>query len=202
MIHDGETNDNTWQCRKCGHEQPQPYDGSPVIFLGSKSQCKYDATITALHALKKSAHVGSRSVASGVNAQPVGYDEISRGASNRARAALDGTSGIHGLGIENGIWQARDGVWRDVAIATLICPDGTSRSAAGTSVVVPTKIVEEAQRQGFDKTTVGAVCAEQTGCDPNNPHHTFAVGAPSRLECMTHALIDLLTLLPQPQRKP
>ncbi|HPG24535.1 MAG: DUF84 family protein [Spirochaetaceae bacterium] len=79
--------------------------GAPVR-VGTENPAKLDAVRLALGSFAESPDsillvpVG---VASGVPEQPVGWDEIARGARNRARAALASGDGVLGVGIEDGL---------------------------------------------------------------------------------------------------
>lgn len=72
------------------------------VEVGSTNRPKVAAVRAALRPFAPRARVSGRAVESGVPEQPVGFEEITRGAGNRARAAL-AAGGDLGVGIEDGL---------------------------------------------------------------------------------------------------
>ncbi len=94
------------------------------IIVGSQSPIKLEAVRETVLELGILVDVVGVNVSSGVNVQPYGYDEIMRGAQNRAAVAL----GVHGdqdtaatIGIENGVVE-RGNKYFDVAAIEYLSP--------------------------------------------------------------------------------
>jgi inosine/xanthosine triphosphatase len=73
------------------------------VRVGSLNEPKLVAVRSAIGAYAPHAEVEGVAVASGVPEQPVGFEEIVRGARNRAAAALRGAPCDLGVGIEDGL---------------------------------------------------------------------------------------------------
>jgi len=81
--------------------------GAPVC-VGTENRAKCNAVHSALEMLKAPDDRGAITIVpvaveSGVAEQPIGLEEISRGARNRARAAFDSGRGELAVGIEDGL---------------------------------------------------------------------------------------------------
>lgn len=72
------------------------------VRVGSVNPAKISAVRAAIAAYVETAYVDGVAVASGVSEQPVGFEEIVRGARTRARGALESGSCDLGVGIEDG----------------------------------------------------------------------------------------------------
>jgi len=72
------------------------------VRVGTLNRPKLGAARAALRPFAPTARVLGAEVASGVPEQPVGFEEILRGAENRARRALD-AGGDLGIGLEDGL---------------------------------------------------------------------------------------------------
>ena len=114
-------------------------DGVVAARVGSASEPKIDAVRAALREYLPDVQVEGVGVASGVSEQPVGFEEITRGARNRAHRAL-GLAGKTrpdlGIGIEDGLIPIPiDAEGKDAAHLNIGCAavtDGT-RTAIGFS---------------------------------------------------------------------
>ncbi len=82
---------------------PSPLASLREVRVGSKNEPKIAAVRSALLAYAPKVRVEGVGVASGVAEQPVGFDEIIRGASNRARAAVESQACELAVGIEDGL---------------------------------------------------------------------------------------------------
>lgn len=86
-------------------------DGAPVR-VGTENHAKLGAVESALRSLSPapspSLLIVPVGVSSGVAEQPVGFAEIIRGASNRARAALASGEAVLAVGIEDGLARFSD----------------------------------------------------------------------------------------------
>ncbi len=167
-----------------------------TVVLGSTSPVKRSAVEDALLKMKLSAEIHEVSADSGVNPQPVGQEEIKRGAFTRARAAQAQFSKAIAIGIENGIEQV-SGVWKEYAVIVLL--HGTRCSASDSEEInLPNDIVRDAKASGFKK-TAGQFLAEKYGCDPADPHAFLTRGATNRRKILTEAIQQALTTFLAPQ---
>jgi len=82
---------------------PNPLGALKRVRVGSQNEPKIAAVRSAIAAYAPEAEVCGAEVASGVSAQPVGFEEIVRGARNRAAAARAGGECDLGVGIEDGL---------------------------------------------------------------------------------------------------
>jgi len=73
------------------------------VRVGSVNELKVAAVRSAIGAYAPGAKIEGVAVASGVLEQPVGFEEIIRGARKRAAGAMSGTSCDLGIGIEDGL---------------------------------------------------------------------------------------------------
>ncbi len=73
------------------------------VRVGSLTEAKLAAVRSAIGVYAPDAKVEGVAVASGVSEQPVGFEEIIRGARNRAAAAVSGPPCDLGVGIEDGL---------------------------------------------------------------------------------------------------
>ena len=80
-----------------------PLSNIKRVRVGSVNEPKLAAVRSALGAYAPDATVEGIAVDSGVPEQPVGFDEIIRGARNRAAGAASGSSCDLGIGIEDGL---------------------------------------------------------------------------------------------------
>jgi inosine/xanthosine triphosphatase len=80
------------------------------VFVGSKNEPKIAAVRAAVGAFARGVSVTGVAVSSGVSDQPVGFEEIVRGARNRAEAAIAAGDCDLGVGIEDGLVSLPNGV--------------------------------------------------------------------------------------------
>ncbi len=73
------------------------------VHVGTQNAAKLEAVELGLAPFFSKLELKSREVASGVDEQPIGFDEIITGARNRARAALADRNDGLGVGIEDGL---------------------------------------------------------------------------------------------------
>ena len=84
-------------------EISSPLSGLRRVRVGSENPTKIAAARDALAVYVDAVDVQGVAVASGVAEQPVGFEEIIRGARTRARASLDSGPCDLGVGIEDGL---------------------------------------------------------------------------------------------------
>ena len=88
---------------------PSPLASVREVKVGSRNEPKLAAVRDALRAYAPGARVAGVAVASGVPEQPVGLDEIIRGARNRAVLAGKSDACDLAVGIEDGLIELPDG---------------------------------------------------------------------------------------------
>ncbi len=88
---------------------PSPLASLREVRVGSNNEPKIAAVRSALLAYAPEVRVEGVGVVSGVAEQPVGLDEIIRGASNRARAAVESQGCELAVGIEDGLIELPQG---------------------------------------------------------------------------------------------
>jgi len=164
---------------------------STVIAVGSESQIKIDAVADACRAVRFDVEIIPNDVDSGVSAQPVGCDEMIRGAKNRAQRALAAHPGSVAIGIECGIIPCGR-MWYDQAVIAIICRDGEELQAKSELAQVPTWAVEGARERGFGTTTVVQILAEAWSCGADDPLGYLTRSREFRKTIITRALIPLL----------
>lgn len=161
------------------------------VSIGSTSRVKYEAVRAACKAACLDAEVVTVEAESGVNAQPVGCDEMRLGARNRAEAALAAHPDSVAVGIESGLIQCGS-AWFDEAAIYVLCPNGYSLEAKSEPVQFPGWAVRKAHERGFDKCTVGRILAEENGWNALDPHSELTLGQDSRKSLIVRALVPLL----------
>jgi inosine/xanthosine triphosphatase len=106
------------------------------VAVGSMNEPKLAAVRSAFSAYAPDATVEGLAVDSGVSEQPVGFEEIIRGARNRAAAAVKGTPCDLAVGIEDGLvpipLEAEQQVLSHMNIGCVAITDG-KRTAIGFS---------------------------------------------------------------------
>ncbi|KNC46529.1 uncharacterized protein AMSG_02965 [Thecamonas trahens ATCC 50062] len=150
------------------------------IYVASGSPVKVDDDVVAVK------------VGSGVAEQPVGHEETRRGASQRAQAVLDSLDddaiGVV-VSLENGVVEMLPGEWFDLCWVLVVDIATRSESwAHSAGVKVPVKHVDAARAVGFSR-TVGSFLAEETACDPQDPHAMLSNGAIGRGELLLQAVV-------------
>lgn len=129
------------------------------VVLASTSELKEQAC-RAVFAKVSGFELQTVKVPSGVSEQPFN-EETRQGAFNRMAAACVAVPGADlYIGIENGIFEEK-GRYIDRAVVVLTDMKGKDVFALSAGVEFPADCVEEAQRRGFDKVTVGQVMAEK-----------------------------------------
>ena len=162
------------------------------IVIGTTNEIKLEALRQACDDLGISARIHPVDVSSGINAQPVGLGEITRGATNRCLAARTlMPQNDYAIGIENGIDERSEG-WVDSAVIEVRGRTGGRLTWYSDPVPFPPSAVEEAKRRGFETTTVSQVLAEQTKCSPTDPHAYLTDGKHPRQDILRRALVGAL----------
>ncbi len=155
-----------------------------IIYVGSTSEIKGDATKLARLNTKIDAELIEEPAASGISNQPYGPAETSLGAKNRAKAVK--RPGAWALGIESG--ACRDGAgWVDIAAIALIEPGGREWLVWSDALRIPDGIVEAALARGTE-VTWGDILSERTGCASYDPHASVTNQERSRTDFLADAI--------------
>ena len=107
--------------------------GVEFVRVGSRNRPKLDAVHAAMSAYAPAVRVEGASVPTGVPEQPVGWDEIVRGARNRARGALAEGACDLAVGIEDGLVEMALEGSREVLNVGCACVTDGSRESLGFS---------------------------------------------------------------------
>lgn len=146
------------------------------IFIASCSDIKINAVINVFVGITLQGSVTEGfAVSSGVNAQPFGFAETYRGATNRLHAVEAEAKGRHPdyiVSLENGLIPIGGNVVVDMAVVLL--KDMHTKviyTATSAGIPFPNDAIATAKKRGFATTTVGSVLSEQEAtCDDADPH--------------------------------
>ena len=112
------------------------------VAVGSLNPIKVNAVRSALERASIPAEVHAISVPSGVPAMPLGYDEMARGARQRALAACAALGAHWGVGLEGGVEFDTDGAAWLYSVVAIV--DGQRESLArGGQILVPPRFVAQ-----------------------------------------------------------
>jgi len=114
------------------------------VALGSKNPTKIKGTQMALEKVMKDVTLIPVEVDSGVSKQPFGFEEILKGAINRARRAFEKVPCHYGIGIEAGVVEI-GGKYLDIHICAIF--DGEDYTL-GTSqgFQIPEEVIKEIKK--------------------------------------------------------
>jgi non-canonical (house-cleaning) NTP pyrophosphatase len=133
---------------------------------------------------------------SGVWEQPVGFYMDSTGAANRIRCGQELEPDAHyWVGIENMIGSVAlrgSTKWFDMACVIVRHKSGLESISISTGIEFPEAVVREAEKIGFDTTTVGSLIAKHYGCDGKNPHLFLTSFLLGRVEILEQAVTAAL----------
>ena len=161
------------------------------IILGFTSTHKLAAVREACERLGLQFDVGGVKTSSGINEQPVGFEETSAGTLTRANGVQEQELDAIAVGIESGIFRfgQEERHTLDLAVVVVLTSDGRKIVTTSSGVSFPEDCVDEAERRGFDTTTVGSVVTEQHGGDPTDPHSVLTNNAVTRTATLIDALV-------------
>lgn len=161
------------------------------ITLGSTSTHKLAAVREACERLGLQFDVGGVKTNSDTNEQPVGFDETFAGALARAEGVREQDADAIALGVESGIFRfgQEEHYTLDLAAVVVLTSDGKKIVTTSSGILFPEDCVEEAERRGFDTTTVGSVVTEQYGGDATDPHSVLTNKAVTRTATLVDALV-------------
>ena len=109
------------------------------VIVGSTNPVKIAAVAAVLRRAGTSARVDGISVPSGVRDQPEGDAETIRGATQRARAALDASDADLAVGIEGGVVE-ENGHMRTCAWAAVVSRDGRAGVGGSLAMRLPDRV--------------------------------------------------------------
>lgn len=165
------------------------------LAVGSLSQIKKDGVLEGCRlAGVNCSSIITRRTYSGVNEQPVGYEETLRGARNRALAVRQDNPDTYAIGIENGAFE-EDGEWEDRGVIVVLTPEGFSYERTTKPIPLHALDVQAAREApgGFTSTTVGSQAARRLGGNPDDPHSASTGTARSRVGILARTLASIFT---------
>ena len=115
------------------------------VVVGSKNPVKIKAVENVFRKVFGNVEVHSVEVDSGVSHTPSSWDEIARGAINRAKNALQKISVDFGVGLEGGYEKTRFGVFMTGAVA-IIDKDGRLGISKCNGILLPKRVVEKLEQ--------------------------------------------------------
>jgi len=110
------------------------------VAVGSTNPVKIAAVKAVLARAGSMAGVESIAVPSGVRDQPIGDAETVRGATQRARAALEVAGADLAVGLEGGVVEEADGNMRTCAWAAVVARDGRVGVGGSLSMPLPDRV--------------------------------------------------------------
>lgn len=160
------------------------------IVVASTSAIKFKAV---RHALKQippyfDFDVRTAKAPSGVNEQPLGLEETALGAENRLIVVERDHPDALIISIENGL----DRQGQDLAIIHVRGPHTGSIIELSDRIQMPQSAIEAAKDRNLHTTTAGQVLAEQSGCQPDDPHAHLTGGKVTRLDLLVPPLVRAL----------
>jgi inosine/xanthosine triphosphatase len=153
-------------------------DETTRVVVGSANPVKVAAVRAVLERAGCPARVEGLAVASGVADQPLGDAETIRGATQRARAALDASGADIAVGLEGGVVED-EGFMRTCAWAAVVSRDGRVGVGGSLAMILPDRVAALV-RSGVE---LGHAMDRVTG-EHNTKHNAGAVGI------LTAGLVD------------
>ena len=157
---------------------PVRLDEISRVVVGSTNPVKVAAVRAVLERAGCPARVEGLVVASGVADQPVGDAETIRGATQRARAALDASGADVAIGLEGGVVE-EEGFMRTCAWAAAVSRDGRVGVGGSLAMILPDRVAALVR----DGVELGHAMDRVTG-EHNTKHNAGAVGI------LTAGLVD------------
>jgi inosine/xanthosine triphosphatase len=156
------------------------------VAVGTESALKLRAVETVCKSLMRYPfEIIARKAASGVSIQPVGVEEMERGASNRAQAAWDAVENPGAaIGIESGLIQ-RNGRWFDQACVVVLGSNGGRSVAFGAEFPIPRDIAEQTLAE---KSELGEVIKKRGYNGEKDPMHYLSGGKLKREDFLVQAI--------------
>ncbi len=153
------------------------------VIIGTTSELKVRALKNALAKLKIESEIVPLKTASGVSNQPFGYEEMTKGAKNRAEAAFVIRDAEISLGVENGLVEI-EGNYFDIACIYIKTKDDNSISYSA-GYYTPGWIIEEIKEKN---TEYGQITQRLSGDSEKDPLKYFSEGVIKREELLSQAI--------------
>jgi len=141
------------------------------VVVGSKNPVKIGAVELAFAKMMGECEIIGISVPSGISDMPMSFDEIVRGAKNRAQAALELVEADYGVGLEGGMDDTDLGTFL-MGFVAIVDKQGTWGYSMGGGLYMPEKIVKIVKDSGRE---LGDVMDELRGLQ-NTKQHEGCVG--------------------------
>jgi len=142
------------------------------VAVGSKNPIKIKAVKSVFEKVFDSnIEVIGVSVSSGVSDMPMGFEEMVKGAKNRASRAIEKTDAHFGIGMEGGFEDEKIGTFLS-GFTAIVNKQGIWGYAQGRGLFMPEKIIEKVREQGKE---LGDVMDEMRGLK-NTKQHEGCVG--------------------------
>lgn len=148
------------------------------IAVGSTNPTKVKAVENVMRRIYGDVEVIGVEVDTGVPDQPIGIEEIARGAINRAKSALEKANADLGVGIEAGIYSFPGTLtgYLDVQVCAIVSPDGVITIGHGPGFEYPPVVIEKVLNDGVE---VGIAMGELVD-DPELKKKIGAIGVLSK----------------------
>ena len=175
-----------------------------TFFIASSSNIKIEAVKRFIYESSSNVpmiYYSVQGASSHVNEQPVGENEILKGAINRVLSAKDiDPRGEVYISMENGIeWDSESETWKDYAIVLTFVPSyGSINYVKSSAVVFPKTLVEITYNKcgSFVSNTVGKTLQEEGLVSKHDDPHLDLTGV-SRIEILKESLKEVISYLPQ-----
>jgi len=141
------------------------------VAVGSKNPVKVSAVESAFNKMMGECEIIGISVPSGVSDMPMSFDQIVKGAKNRAEAALKEIGADYGVGLEGGMDDTDLGTFL-MGFVAIVDKQGTWGYSTGGGLYMPEKIVKIVKDSGRE---LGDVMDELRGMH-NTKQHEGCVG--------------------------
>lgn len=148
------------------------------IAVGSTNPTKVKAVENVMRRIYGDVEVIGVEVDTCVPDQPIGIEEIARGAINRAKSALEKANADLGVGIEAGIYPFPGTLtgYLDVQVCAVASPDGVITVGHGPGFEYPPVVIEKVLNEGVE---VGIAMGELVD-DPELKKKIGAIGVLSK----------------------
>lgn len=169
------------------------------VGIGTESVMKIRALEKALLKMDVKAEIVAMKANSQVAGQPFGYEEIIKGARNRAQQVLRESQVDWGVGVENGLISVASltGQYFDVAAVIILTKQGQESVNFSTAYFVPGFIVREIRKKGVE---FGHIIQRLAGGGEKDPMKYFSQGKIKREEMLAQAIEAALAKIIYPER--
>jgi len=148
------------------------------VAVGSTNPTKVKAVERVMRRIYGDVEVLGVEVESGVPDQPIGIEEIARGAINRAKRALEKTNADLGVGIEAGIYPFPGTLtgYLNVHVCAVVSPDGRITMGHGPGFEYPPVVIERILKRGVE----AGIAMGELVRDPELKRKVGAIGVLSK----------------------